>query len=219
MRSIIIKGLVLMLIISSCKKNAEENTKTQDETTVTTSEAAQPFFKLSLAQWSLHKAIQSGEMSPLDFARKANELGFEGVEYVSQLYREELKKDPDPGLAMQHLLETLKSESETYHVRNLVIMIDGEGDLAVTDEAARNQAVENHKKWIDAAAFLGCHSIRVNLFGANDPEQWATAAADGLGKLADYAAPKNINVIVENHGYLSSDAALLAEVMQKVNRP
>ncbi|MEM9686089.1 MAG: sugar phosphate isomerase/epimerase family protein [Bacteroidota bacterium] len=224
MRSIILKGLLLVLALNSCKKNTTDNTTVQDkqeESTIVTQEVetSKPFFKLSLAQWSLNKAIRSGEMSPLDFAQKASELGFEGIEYVSQLYREELKKDTDPQVAMQKLLTTLKSNSETHNIQNLIIMVDGEGDLAGIDEEERNQAVENHKKWVDAAQFLGCHSIRVNLFGATDPEQWVTVATDGLSKLSDYAATKNVNVIVENHGYLSSNAALLVEVMQKVNKP
>lgn len=222
MRTIIIKGLMLILLASTCKNNTTDNSEAQKATaehTVTTTENAPPFFKLSLAQWSLHKAMISGEMSPLDFAQKAKELGFEGIEYVSQLYREELKKDPDPQKAMKKLLETLKSKSEQHNIQNLIIMVDGEGDLAVVDEKERNNAVENHKKWVDAAQFLGCHSIRVNLFGANDPGQWKAAATDGLSKLSDYAAGKNINVIVENHGHLSSDAALLVEVMKQVNKP
>lgn len=222
MRNIILKGLMLILMMSSCKKNAADNPEAQqkqEETAIVTTEDARPFFKLSLAQWSLNRAIRSGEMSPLDFAQKASELGFEGIEYVSQLYTEELKKDPDPEIAMQKLLEALKSKSEQHNVQNLIIMVDREGDLAVADEGERDQAVENHKKWVDAAQFLGCHSIRVNLFGANDPDQWINTAADGLGKLSDYAATKNVNVIVENHGHLSSNGALLVQVMQKVNKP
>lgn len=176
-----------------------------------------PFFKLSLAQWSLHKEILEGKMSPLDFAQKANEFGFEGIEYVSQLYANELKKNPDSKAAMETLLTTLKEKSETYNVKNVLIMVDNEGDLAAIDEAERNEAVENHKKWVDAAQFLGCHAIRVNLFGTNDPEIWKVTAADGLSKIAAYAKDKNVNVIVENHGYLSSNAALLVEVIHNVN--
>ena len=156
-------------------------------------------------------------MSPLDFAQKASELGFEGIEYVSQLYTNELKKNENPKIAMQTLLNTLKKNSETYNVRNLLIMIDGEGDLASTEENERDEAVEKHKKWVDAAAFLGCHSIRVNLFGTNNPDIWKQTAVDGLSKLATYAANKNINIIVENHGYLSSNALLLVDVIREVN--
>ncbi len=220
MFKIICKGLLILLFISSCKQNNTEKTEIQEEKPM--EETAQqseskPFFKLSLAQWSLHKAIQNGDLSPLDFAEKAKELGFEGVEYVSQLYDDELKKDENPKKALQQLLETLKAKSEEHDIQNLMIMVDHEGDLAVEDEKERNKAVENHKKWVDAAQFLGCHSIRVNLFGTNNPEKWMEVSMDGLSKLSEYAATKNVNVIVENHGYLSSNAAMLSEVMRKVN--
>ncbi len=221
MYKIICKGLIILLFISSCKQNNTEKNNTQNENVVEETSKPQenpPFFKLSLAQWSLHKAIQSGELSPLDFAQKAKELGFEGLEYVTQLYEDELKKDPDPKKSMQMLLETLKAKSEEHNMKNLIIMVDHEGDLAVEDEQERNKAVENHKKWIDAAQFLGCHAIRVNLFGTNDPEKWVEVSVDGLSKLSEYAATKNVSVIVENHGWLSSNASLLAQVMKKVNQ-
>ncbi len=223
MKQTILKGLIIFIILSSCKQNTSENKEKQTEEESTTVEVSpkesKPFFKLSLAQWSLNKAIRSGKMDPKDFAQKASELGFEGIEYVSQLYKEDLKSDPDPKKAMQQLLETLKSKSEQYNVQNLIIMVDGEGDLAVIDEKEQDKTVENHKKWVDAAQFLGCHSIRVNLFGTNDPKEWVKVSVQGLAKLSEYAASKNVNVIVENHGYLSSNAAMLAEVIQKVNKP
>tara|TARA_R110001583_G_scaffold77118_2_gene210250 strand:+ start:2741 stop:3739 length:999 start_codon:yes stop_codon:yes gene_type:complete len=203
-----------LLGLLSCK----DTKKVKQKTATSIAEKENPiFFKLSLAQWSLNKQIKNGEMNPIDFAQKASELGFEGVEYVSQLYTEELEKNPDSKIAMEVLLKTLIEKSETYKVRNLLIMVDNEGDLASTEESLRNEAVENHKKWVDAAQFLGCHSIRVNLFGTNDPEVWKQTAVDGLSKLAAYAKEKNINVIVENHGYLSSNAALLVEVIHAVN--
>ena len=209
-----------MLIISSCKNKTTENTiieSNEEEKQIAQPITSEPFFELSLAQWSLHKEIQSGKLDPIDFAQKAKELGFTGIEYVSQLYS--YKDAKDPGKALQQLLETLKSKSDEHNVQNLLIMVDGEGDLAVVDEKERNQTIENHKKWVDAAQFLGCHSIRVNLFGTNNPEEWVKVATDGLTRLSEYAATKSINVIVENHGYLSSDAALLAQVMQNVNKP
>lgn len=199
---------------TSCGQSKKENKEGAK-----TSAKEKPFFQLSLAQWSLHKEISEGKMSPLDFAQKANELGFEGIEYVSQLYTNELNKNSDPKVAMETLLQTLKEKSETYNVKNVLIMIDDEGDLASTDETERNVAVENHKKWVDAAQYLGCHSIRVNLFGTSDPETWKKTATDGLSKLAAYAKDKNVNVLVENHGYLSSNAALLVEVIHNVNAP
>jgi sugar phosphate isomerase/epimerase len=107
-------------------------------------------------------------------------------------------------------------ESQAAGVENVLIMVDREGDLAAPDEIERNKAVENHKKWVDAAAELGCHAIRVNTSGTSDPEEYLASAQDGLRKLATYAATKNINVIVENHGGLSSDAPKLVEVIKAV---
>ncbi len=204
--------VVLFLVLGMVSCNSSQKKQVTDS-----AENAKPFFKLSLAQWSFHRQIINGEMSPLDFAQKASELGFEGIEYVSGLYTNELKKDEDPQVAMQNLLVTLKAKSEQYDVRNVLIMVDGEGNLASPDEAEQNEAIENHKKWVNAAEFLGCHSIRVNLFGTNDPELWTMSATTGLTKLAEYAAAKNVNVIVENHGSLSSNGALLAGVMKVVN--
>jgi sugar phosphate isomerase/epimerase len=104
-------------------------------------------------------------------------------------------------------------------MHNVLIMVDGEGDLADPDEKARNKAVENHKKWVDAAQKLGCHSIRVNTFGTNDPEIWKVTVVDGLKKLSEYAATKNINVLCENHGWLSSDVPKLMAAIRTVNMP
>jgi sugar phosphate isomerase/epimerase len=104
-------------------------------------------------------------------------------------------------------------------VKQLLIMIDGEGHLGDPDATKRNEAVLNHHKWVDAAAFLGCHSIRVNAHGEGSSDVVANAAIDGLSKLAGYAASKNINVIVENHGGYSSNGKWLADVMSKINKP
>jgi sugar phosphate isomerase/epimerase len=167
-----------------------------------------------LAQWSLHKAIRDEKsMSPIDFAQKASELGFEGIEYVSQLYLTEIKE-----MGMDVLLEKLKAKSEEYNVKNVLIMIDSEGDLASTDNAERNKTIENHYKWVDAAKYLGCHSIRVNAHGEGSSEEVAKAAVDGLRKLSDYAAKQGINILVENHGGYTSNGKWLAEVMKKVDR-
>jgi len=169
----------------ACKEITKEN---NDEIKVL--EATEPFFKLSLAQWSIHRMIREEGLDPYAFARKAKEWGFKGLEYVSQLY--------NPELSDAH-------------------MIDGQGNLAVSDETERNETVEKHKRWVDAAAAMGCHAIRVNLNGSTDPEEWKKNSVDGLTKLATYAKEKNINVIVENHGGLSSNGEMHAEVMKMVN--
>lgn len=210
--------LILMLFaLISCnnkQKSSEDNAKAEE-----VKEVKGPFFKLSLAQWSLHKAIREGGMSPLDFAQKANELGFEGVEYVSQLYSEELKKDDDPKVAMDNLLKTLKEKSETYQVKNVLIMVDNEGHIATLDDEERETTVENHKKWVDAAKYLGCHSIRVNAHGEGSAAEVADAAVKGLTALSTYAATQDINVLVENHGGYTSNGKWLSDVMARVNMP
>ncbi|QED37289.1 sugar phosphate isomerase/epimerase [Antarcticibacterium arcticum] len=206
----------MITAISSCKNEVKNESQTAGEQ-IEENVAEDLFFKLSLAQWSLNKPIFEGKMDPLDFAEKASEMGFEGIEYVSGLYNPWLEKAGNSPEAFQNLLDTLKNRSERYNVENVLIMVDGEGDLATPNDMARNQAVENHKKWVDAAEFLGAGAIRVNLFGSEKPEEWKTASIDGLKKLSEYAAGKNVNVVVENHGGLSSNAALLVEVIQGVN--
>jgi sugar phosphate isomerase/epimerase len=149
----------------------------------------------------------------------AKDWGFTGLEYVSQLYNPELSDAGYSQEAMAAFVAKSNEEAGKYGLKNLLIMIDGQGNLAVSDEKERNEAVERHYKWVDAAAAMGCHSIRVNLAGSDNPEEWKANSIDGLTKLAGYAEDKNINVIVENHGGLSSNAAMVAEVMTAVNMP
>lgn len=208
--------LVAFLGIYSCKQGPKKDSAEETATEEVAMEESKPEIKLSLAQWSIHKMIFEEGVDPYTFAEKANEWGFEGLEYVSALYYEELQAADFSEEAMNNWVEKSKAESEKYGLTNLLIMVDGQGDIAVTDEAERTKAVENHYKWVDAAAALGCHSIRVNLNGSMDPEVWIPASVAGLTQLATYAKDKNINIIVENHGGPSSNAQLLAEVMEKV---
>jgi sugar phosphate isomerase/epimerase len=182
-----------------------------------TASDAGPFFKLSLAQWSIHRMINQEGLDPHRFAEKAKEWGFSGLEYVSQLYKGELEAASYAPEAMQAFVDRANSEAKKHGLENLLIMIDGQGDLALSDEGERIAAVENHFKWVDAARAMGCHSIRVNLSGSNDPDEWIANSTDGLRRLATYARDKQINILVENHGGLSSNAGLLARVMAAVN--
>lgn len=197
------------LVYSSCKKSKEKTVLS-----VTESTEHPMFFKISLAQWSLHKKIRSGKMSPFDFAKAANALGFEAIEYVSGLYNKEINE-----LGMDAVIEKLKAESKKHDVKNLLIMVDGEGNLASKDADKLNTAVENHKKWVDAAKALGCHSIRVNAHGEGTYEELMAQAVKGLTKLSEYAATKHINILVENHGGYTSNGEWLATVIAKVNMP
>jgi sugar phosphate isomerase/epimerase len=97
-------------------------------------------------------------------------------------------------------------------------MCDGEGSLGDLEAAKRKQAVENHYKWVDAAKFLGCRTIRVNAFGDGSAEDVQKAAIESLSQLGEYAGKENINVIVENHGHYTSDGNWMVGLMKGVNR-
>ncbi|WP_222982908.1 sugar phosphate isomerase/epimerase family protein [Flagellimonas meishanensis] len=215
-KSIAVIMTVVLFGFHSCKQNSKKETADETAEEEVAMEQSKPDIKLSLAQWSMHKMIFDDGVDPYTFAEKASQWGFEGLEYVSALYYKELQAQDFSEEAMNNWVEKSKAESEKYGLTNLLIMIDGQGDIAVEDETKRKEAVENHYKWVDAAAALGCHSIRVNLNGSKDPEVWIPTSVAGLTQLASYAKGKNINIIVENHGGPSSNAQLLAEVMQKV---
>ena len=170
------------------------------------------FFKISLAQWSLHKTLFSGKLDNLNFAIKAKkDYGIDAVEYVNQFFKDKAKD--------KAYLAEMKKRADDHGVRSLLIMIDGEGDLGSTVPEERAAAVENHYKWLDAAKELGCHSIRVNAAGQGDAGDVAQAAARSLTELGNYAAQLDLNVLVENHGGYSSNGQWLAFVMRAVNRP
>jgi len=169
-------------------------------------------FKISLAEWSLHQAIGKNKVTNLDFPGIAKRTyGLDAVEYVSTFFK---GKGEDNAY-----LTALKDSCTKNGVKSLLIMVDGEGNLADTSLTVRTKAVENHYKWVKAAKFLGCHSIRVNAAGRGTMGQMQAAAIDGLTKLSEYAAGFGINVIVENHGGNSSISKWLIEIMKAVNKP
>ncbi|MEO2089198.1 MAG: sugar phosphate isomerase/epimerase family protein, partial [Gemmataceae bacterium] len=169
-------------------------------------------FKISLAQWSLHKAFFGKKLDPLKFAEIAKkEYDIAGVEYVNQFYKDKKKDDA--------YLKDVKKVADDNGVTSVLIMCDGEGNLGDPDEAKRQKAVDNHVRWLEWAKFLGCHSIRVN--AASDWkkgfDETQKLAADGLRKLCEQGDKHGLNVIVENHGGLSSHGEWLAGVMKKID--
>jgi sugar phosphate isomerase/epimerase len=176
--------------------------------------AAEPKFKISLAQWSLHKALFAKQLDNLDFpVVTKKEYGISAVEFVNQFWKDKA--------ADQAYLKDLKGRCDGEGVAALLIMCDGEGHLGDPDEAKRKKAVDNHRKWVDAAKYLGCHSIRVNAHtdAKLEREEQEKHAAEGLRALSEIGKDSHINIIVENHGGLSSDGAWLAAVMKRVNLP
>ncbi len=168
-----------------------------------------PLYDISLGEYSLHRALARKQLDHLDFASHTKEkFGIDAVEYWSRPFQSKAKD--------AKYLADLKKRASDAGVKSLLILVDGEGNLGDPDEKRRAKAVDNHKQWVDAGKMLGCHSIRVNARSAGKYENQLRLAADGLRRLSEYAKPSGLNVIVENHGGLSSNGAWLAAVMKKV---
>ena len=178
-----------------------------------------PNIKMSLAEWSFHRALQAGKMDHLDFPKIAkNEFGISAVEYVNGFFGGTKMDFKVAGKNTAYLKELLQ-RSKDAGVFNHLLMCDDEGPLSSPDEKERLESVDNHKKWIDAASLLGCLTVRVNLHGEGDPDDRKKASIDSLGRLGEYAKPMNLNVVVENHGSVTSNGAWIADVMRQVNKP
>jgi L-ribulose-5-phosphate 3-epimerase len=166
--------------------------------------------KISLAEWSIHRALDSGTLKAENFASIAkNDFGISAIEYVNSFYKEHAKDEA--------FWKRMKATADSLGVKSQLIMVDDEGELGSQDPIERKKAVENHFKWVDAASILGCHSIRVNAFGGGTKEQMKGAMVDALKQLCTYAQTKNINVLIENHGLYSSDGKWVASVINEVN--
>lgn len=182
-----------------------QRTGVQAETTDTNA----LFFKISLAEWSLNRALFGGQLDHLDFPLYAKEnFGIDAVEYVNQFF---MDKATD-----RAYLGELKKRCDDNGITSVLIMCDLEGDLGDTVQTQRRTAVENHYKWVEAAQFLGCHAIRVNAAGEGTADEVAQCAAESLTELATFASDYAISVVVENHGGYSSNGEWLSGVMQRV---
>ena len=173
--------------------------------------ASAPWFEISLAQWSLNRAFRAGTLDAMDFARIAKrDYGISAIEYVNQFYMETLTDG---------VVAELRKRADGEGVTSILIMCDREGRLGDPDLAERGKAVSNHHRWVHAAKTLGCNAIRVNAASLGTFEEQQKLAADGLRALAQYADGYGINVIVENHGGLSSNGSWLAGVMKLAAHP
>lgn len=179
---------------------------------------ADPLFKISLAEWSINKSLFAGKIDHLDFPILTKKHGIDAIEYVNQFFMDKAKD--------QSYLKEMKTRADGEGVTSVLIMCDREGLLGDAEEKKRIETVENHKKWVEAAKFLGCHSIRVNAYSSIP---WSTdkkafkesqdLVADGLYRMCEYAKPMGIDVIIENHGGFTSNGKWLAGLMKKVDHP
>ena len=216
---------VAAMFLVSCNTGKKPAAETEEQATV----EATPDFEISLAQWSLHKtyfggapdwaefgrllqedpdAMLKGDIDPFDFPKVSAGYGINCIELVNTFY---FSKATD-----MDYWEKFKKNCEEAGVTVGLIMCDALGNLGDSDPEARMASVENHKPWVDVAAFLGAKTIRVNAAGEGTAEEVAANAVDGLSKLGEYGATKGINVVVENHGGYSSDGKWLSGVMTKV---
>ena len=222
---------ITSVIVISCNSESKSTESTVDmEEQPESNIASTPDFQISLAQWSLHKTyfggaiedwqefgrllkespdeLLQGELDPKDFPEVAAGYGINSIELVNTFY---FSKGEDKAYWTE-----FKQKCDEFGVSVGLIMSDALGNLGDADPVARKAAVEKHYQWVDVAKFIGAHSIRVNAAGQGTAEEVATNAVDGLSSLAEYAASKNINIIVENHGGYSSDGKWLTGVMAKV---
>ena len=192
-----ITSLSASLAASSLLSNADNHKKKQ-------------LFEISIAEWSLHKALFGKKITNLDFPVVAKkEFDISAVEYVNQFFKDKAND--------KNYLNELKKICDNEGVKSLLIMCDGEGKLGDPDKNKRISSVNNHKRWVEAAKHLGCHSIRVNASSSGSYDDQQKLAADGLSKLSEFASTHGLNVIVENHGGLSSNGQWLSAVMKSVN--
>ena len=193
-----ITSLSASLAASSLLSNADHLKKKQ-------------LFEISIAEWSLHKSLFGKKMTNLDFPVVAKkEFKISAVEYVNQFFKDKAND--------KKYLNELKKICDNEGVKSLLIMCDGEGKLGDPDKNKRISSVNNHKRWVEAAKHLGCHSIRVNASSSGSYDDQQKLAADGLSKLSEFASTHGLNVIVENHGGLSSNGQWLSAVMKSVNK-
>ena len=174
-------------------------------------EAGKKKFKISLAAWSLHRSWRSTWFN-LDLPEIARQkFGLDGVEFVNSFF----------DLPRSDYLKELKKRAQDNGVELVEIMCDGEGDMSHEDKREREQAVINHRKWIDIAHFLGCYGIRGNAgyTTVGTVDERVERCAESYGKLMEYADQAGMTVMIENHGGYSSIPEKLLTVMKKVNNP
>jgi sugar phosphate isomerase/epimerase len=173
--------------------------------------AADPLYKISLAEWSINRPLFGGQMQHLDFAKIAKSVGIGAIEYVNQFFKDKAKD--------MTFLREMNTRAQGEGVTQVLIMCDGEGNLGDPDAAKRQASVENHYKWVEAGKVLGCHTIRVNGYSSGTPDEQMKLVSDGMRKLCEFADTHAINVVIENHGGLSSNGKWLVQTIKMVKHP
>ncbi len=202
-------GLISLGALVGCSNKSKPQTTDNSEIMSGGKPAMNTRYKLSLAQWSCHRMLEDGKLDNLGFANYAGELGFKGVEYVSKFLT--------PGLTDASYWDKMNEAAKKANVEQLLIMTDLTGSLGATSAKDRKFAIEEHIPWLAAAQTLGCHSIRVNLWGEGSKEEQRKQCTESLAQLCTIGADYGLNVIVENHGGYSSDGKWLSKIMKDID--
>jgi sugar phosphate isomerase/epimerase len=193
---------ITIIVLFACKSQ-DENKETKSMVKNT-----QKIPKYSLAQWSFNRELFSGEMNNYDFIQRAAELGFETVEYVNQFFIDKAENF--------EFLDSLNNTAKEAGIKNWLLMVDGAGLLGSQDETKRNEAIAEHKKWIDAASYLGCSYMRVNAHGDGSPADMLINCETSIRELAEYGAARKVSIVIENHGGISNDGSWLKKLLSKL---
>jgi len=164
--------------------------------------------KLVLAQWSFNKELFANEMNTFDFIREASEMGFAGVEFVNQFFIDKIEDTT--------YFDSLSIISKQVGIKNTLLMIDRAGNLGASNKEEREAAVLEHKKWMLAAAHLGCPNIRVNAHGDGSSDEVFEACKTSIAQLLIWGKQRKVGVLIENHGGYSSDGDWLLKLVDEL---
>ncbi|MFN8941002.1 MAG: sugar phosphate isomerase/epimerase family protein [Acidobacteriota bacterium] len=171
-------------------------------------------YRISLAEWSLHKSIRSRMMTNLDFPQVAREhFGIGGIEFVNTLWE----------APTQYYLGRLKAQMKRFDVQGVLIMCDGEGSMGHSEQKERLKSADLHRKWVDCAAELGCGAIRMNMYAEKEAktegeiDEFLKRCQESFTRIAEYGKAQGINICIENHGGISSNPEILTRLMKMVN--
>ncbi len=204
-------GMVVPTLLGSCVSQVDAEEK-NDAKSVVKLPIMPTKDDISIAQWALVDEIRQGLWTTLDFPKLAREeFDINGIEFVNTLF----------DVPHMNYLNQLKLNADDYGVTMVLIMVDAEGDPCSPDAKVRKQYAINHRKWIDAAHYLGCHSIRTNCRGVEEAtaEENMEWAVDSYQMLLEYASEAGINVLIENHGGVSNDPDWMVKLFQEVDNP
>ena len=174
--------------------------------------------KISLQCFSFASEFYTGKFDLSNFSKIIRETyNLDGAEYWSIPFMGKEKNSS--------FLSELKQKSNDYGVKNTIILVDlldmetmKQGNsLASVNKKERNQAVEDHKPWIDAAKSIGCDSIRINLWSDASKDEVMKVSIESISKLLEYCSDKNISIVIENHGGYTGDAKWLVNLIKKIN--